>query len=144
MRGWLIGGAIGLLAGLWLGTQGHPPASGELQILTNTLVQIKTQDRIVRIPTTAAGVAAVVDEVNWFRTEPGWIRLAPGRIHAGLGDRREWVVDYLLPEPPRWQVGIVAGPGILAGIGQYRFTERLWAGAVLGYGIAAGVVGMGW
>lgn len=131
-------------AGWLIGSQSPPgsPESGTVTIRTQTLTQIKTVERIVRIPTDPKEVGALVDELNLYRQSPGWITCKGRWVYAGLV-AREWMAEYQLPEPPRWQAGLVAGPGVVAAAVSYRLGP-VWAGGILGYGIAAGSVGMQW
>jgi hypothetical protein len=113
------------------------------KIHTNTLVQVRTQSRLLKVPTTPEGMAELLDEINGYRTAPGWIASSNGRAWAGLQARAwsaEYAVDYI---PAIWQVGLWAGYG---GAGAYvsRQVGPVRLGLLAGYGVVAGMAGVDW
>lgn len=113
------------------------------RVHTNSLVQVRTQSRILKIPTTPEGMAALVDELNGYRTGPGWIDSSNGRAWAGLQARAwsaSYAVDYL---PAVWQAGLWAGYGG-AGVYVSRQVGPVRLGVLAGYGVVAGMAGMDW
>lgn len=136
--------AAGFLAGgATIKECGPQYVPGEVRIETNTIVQIRTQARIVRVPTNPAEMAALVDELNGYRTGPGWIAASNRRVWAGL-QARAWAADYAVDTiPVLWQVGLWAGYG---GAGAYvsRKVGPVRLGVLAGYGVLAGSIGLDW
>ena len=136
--------AAGFLAGGATVKECGPQAvPGEVRIETNTIVQVRTQARIVKVPTDPAEMAALVDELNGYRTGPGWIQSSNRRIYAGL-QARAWAADYAVDAiPASWQGGLWAGYG---GAGGYvsRKVGPVRLGVLAGPGIVAGMAGIDW
>ena len=117
--------------------------SGEpvVRIETNTLVQIRTQNRLLKVPTEPEELAALVAELNGYRTGPGWIQSSNRKIYAGL-QARAWAADYAVDYlPALWQAGLWAGYG---GAGGYvsRKLGPVRVGVLAGYGVVAGMAGV--
>jgi hypothetical protein len=133
----------GFLVGGWLVRECAAPISGEVRIETNTLVQVLTQARILRVPTDPAGMAALVDELNGYRTGPGWLASSNRRVWAGL-QARAWAADYATDaDPVLWQAGLWAGTGGAGGYAARRIGPG-WLGIWAGYGGAGLMAGATW
>ena len=138
MHRYFSGGLIGLALGmLWGGMCAdkdtiHKP----IYIKPDTLVQVKTQERIIHYA--QADVPGIVEELNEYRTAPGWIDVRGDRIHAGLV-AREWSIEYGIHRP-RHSASIYAG-GVFGLAYHYRINSWLYiGGGVFSDGISASVM----
>ena len=103
-----------------------------IYIKPDTLVQVRTQDRIISYR--PADVPGYIDELNDYRTAPGWIDIRGDRIHAGLVER-EWFIEYGITRKKN-SVSIYAGS--VYGIGYSRQIGRFGLGlAVFNSGLSA-------
>jgi hypothetical protein len=105
-------------------------------IKPETIVQVRTQDRIVYAD--PQKLQFYVDELNKYRTLPGWITTQSNRIHAGLY-LREWSVEY--STPARYKNTLYIFGGSMWGAGYLRSLGRFSVGGVAstgGVGISAG------
>lgn len=111
--------------------------SSEVRIKTNTIKQIVTlppvkimehvTNEIIR---TNTFVIFVTDELNKYRTLPGWIASSNRRIYAGLY-QRAWSVEYDAPADYKNRVTVWAGSGL--GVSFQRDVGRLGGGVLVIY-----------
>lgn len=101
-----------------------------------TIVQIRTQDRIILA--NPDKLQYYVDELNKYRTMPGWTSTSSNRIHAGLY-KREWSIEYYTL--PKYYNTVFAIGGQQWGAGYLRSIGRFSLGGIVtteGAGVAAG------
>jgi len=102
----------------------------QLVIQTNNIIQHQTNTKYIRIPYEVSktniytNYLSMLDELNKYLTEPGWIRHSDNQIFAGLY-QRTWSVPYSVFRPNyKHSVGVLVGEGLLIDY-RYQLLERV-------------------
>ena len=130
----IIAAALGFILGLCNRQEQLPP----IIIEPGTLIQIKTQDRIIQA--NPEKLQYYVDELNRYRTEPGWIDVRGNMIHAGLV-HREWAARYIIPIRRVYKNTIFVHIGTHWGVAYMRHIGRYSVGIQAGNAGVSGIIG---
>lgn len=133
----------GVLVGFVIGPCFAPDSAerGTVTIRTNTITQTKTVERIVKVPTTASEIEAIVEELNRYRQDAGWLRINGSRVYAGLV-AREWYAEIDVSRE-MWHAAAIIGPGAVGALIQRR-VGPVWLGVAAGYSFACVSAGVAW